>query len=428
MVPVSISKACDYSDTHLGIAMAVRQRLSHQINIGYRFICDSASPPVRAPAWPRHHHVLETSIVKSGGTPLAQRIVIFVASALVALVIAAQSTVIAQTCSELGTELSRLRSGLPAANASKAANYQQEWIEQSGALSRERSRARQANCSGRGFLFFRSKPQPECRQILPRLRKLQANVARLDSLRRQNPGGGSDRDRIAQVRTIMLQNNCFDDFQMDSFRNRADFEAFFNGEFDLEMVPGYTFRTLCVRACDGYYFPISFSTTREQFAYDQATCEAMCPGARVELYYHDNPASASENMISLYGVPYEDHPAAFQYRSKYDKSCSCGSNRPPLFSVAGKLRLSDANGALSLANSDSAGRTASVPVPVAKPGLGEDPETTINRAGDFQISAFTSLAGASRSTMRNGRPVRIVGPVHWSAQEKEEAVLIPVPN
>ena len=228
----------------------------------------------------------------------------------------------------------------------------------------------------------------------------------------------------------MLQNNCFTDTQMASFRNRAEFEAFFNGDFELERAPGYTFRTLCVRSCDGYYFPISFSTTREQFAYDQATCEALCPGAPVELYYHDNPASASENMISLYGVPYEDHPAAFRYRSEYDKSCSCGSNRPPLLTVttAGQSRLSDANGALSLANPNGAGGTGYVPVPVAKPGLGEDPETLINRSGKFQIEAITSLADANRSTMRNGRAVRIVGPVHWSDQAKEEVVLIPVPN
>ncbi|HSG94234.1 MAG TPA: DUF2865 domain-containing protein [Afifellaceae bacterium] len=359
---------------------------------------------------------------------MARRILLFAASALVALVIAAQSTATAQTCSELGRELSRLGSGSSPENAGRYENYQQQWIEQSEALSRERSKARQANCSGRGFLFFRSKPEPVCRQIIPRLRELRANVTRLDRLRRQKPGGGPDRDRIARIRMIMLQNNCFDDFQMNSFRNRAEFETFFNGEFDLETMPGFTFRTLCVRACDGYYFPISFSTTRDQFAYDQVTCESMCPGGPGELYYHDNPASASENMVSLHGVPYEDHPAAFQYRSKYDESCSCGSGRSSLFAVSGKLRLSEAGGALSLANPGPSGATGTVPVPVAKPGLGEDPETLINRAGDFQVGAITNVVSANRLTTRNGRPVRIVGPAHWSDRAKEEAVLIPVPN
>ncbi len=366
--------------------------------------------------------------MNSGGTALAQRILIFLASGLVALGLAADATFAASTCTDLGAELSRLRFGSSSEIANKTANYQREWIEQSAALARERSKARRANCSARGFLFFRSRPQPACRQIVPRMRKLQANVARLDRLRRQNPGGGTDRNQIAQIRTIMLQNNCFDDFQMTTFRNREEFENFFNGNFDLEMTPGYTFRTLCVRSCDGYYFPISFATTRDQFAADQMTCEARCPDAAVELYYHDNPGAAAEDMISLYGVPYENHPAAFLYRSKYDKSCSCGSNRPSLFTVAGKLRLSEANGALSLENPASPGGAGAAPVPVARTGPGEDPETLINRAGDFQISAITSLAGASRSTTRDGRPVRIVGPAYWGGQEEEEVVLIPVPN
>jgi hypothetical protein len=366
--------------------------------------------------------------MESDRTALAQRLLTFLAGALVAVAIAAGSTASAQTCSGLAAELSRLRSGSSPADVNEAANYQQEWIRQSEALARERSKARRANCSGRGFLFFRSRPEPVCRQIIPRMRELQASVARLNRLRRQYPGGDANRDRIAQIRTIMLQNNCFSDTQMDSFRNQAEFDAFFNGEFDLGMMPGFTFRTLCVRACDGYYFPISFSTTRDQFAADQLTCEAMCPGAPVELYYHEDPTSASENMISLNGVPYENHPAAFQYRSKYDKSCSCGSNRPPLFRVVGKLRLSEGNDILSFEDRDPASGIAYIPVPVANPGPGEDPETLINRAGDFQPGALASLAGASRSTMRNGRPVRIVGPVHWSVREKEEAVLIPVPN
>ena len=38
-----------------------------------------------------------------------------------------------------------------------------------------------------------------------------------------------------------------------------------------------TFRTLCVRTCDGYYFPISFSTTSDQFREDAHTCAGDVP-------------------------------------------------------------------------------------------------------------------------------------------------------
>src|SRR5687767_1671517 len=40
---------------------------------------------------------------------------------------------------------------------------------------------------------------------------------------------------------------------------------------------GGTYRTLCVRSCDGYYCPISYSTTREHFSADQEACQRMCP-------------------------------------------------------------------------------------------------------------------------------------------------------
>ncbi|TDI54786.1 MAG: DUF2865 domain-containing protein [Alphaproteobacteria bacterium] len=352
----------------------------------------------------------------------------FLASGLIALGLAADAAFAASTCADLGAELSRLRFGSSPEMAAEPAKYQREWIEQSAALAREKSKARRASCSGRGFLFFRAKPQPACQQIVPKVRKLEAIVKKLDNLRRQVPGAGTDRNRIAQIRTIMAQNNCLDDFQMTTFRSRAEFDDFFNGDFDLEMTPGFTFRTLCVRSCDGYYFPISFATTRNQFAADRMTCEAMCPGATVELYYHDNPGATAEDMISLYGVPYENHPAAFRYRSKYDKSCSCGSNRPPLFTVAEKLPLSKIKRTLSLENPALPGGAVTAPVPVARTAPGEDPETPINRAGDMETGQVTSLAGASRSTTRDGRPVRIVGPAYWGGQEEEEVVLIPVPN
>ncbi len=285
-----------------------------------------------------------------------------------------------------------------------------------------------ASCSGRGFMFFRSRPQPACRIIVPRMRKLRAIVAKLDRQRRKYSGAGSSRNRIARIRMIMRRKNCFSEVQMASIGNRSQFDAFFSGDPGPQRGRSYTFRTLCVRACDGYYFPISFSTTRDRFAADEATCEAMCPGAPVDLYYHDDPRSASENMISLSGVPYENHPAAFRYQSKYDKSCSCKASRPPLFTGAGKSYPPGADEALLFKNPDSPGGVAYPPIPIAKAGFGEDPETLINRVGNFQIDAFTNLAGMARLAARNGQPVRIVGPAYWSDRAREGVVLTPVPN
>src|SRR5690606_15645605 len=48
-------------------------------------------------------------------------------------------------------------------------------------------------------------------------------------------------------------------------------------------------RTLCVRTCDGYFFPIAYQTSRRNFDRDAAACASMCPGTNVELYYHHVP-------------------------------------------------------------------------------------------------------------------------------------------
>ena len=41
-------------------------------------------------------------------------------------------------------------------------------------------------------------------------------------------------------------------------------------------LPFATYRTLCVRLCDGYYFPVSFSTLPNHFQRDSELCASQC--------------------------------------------------------------------------------------------------------------------------------------------------------
>lgn len=91
-----------------------------------------------------------------------------------------------------------------------------------------------------------------------------------------------------------------------------------------------TYRTMCVRTCDGYYFPISFATSTSNFSRDEKACQSMCPGTEVALYHHDAANEESEAMISLSGEPYTELPTAFNYR-KADiakvPGCECRSQK-----------------------------------------------------------------------------------------------------
>ena len=87
---------------------------------------------------------------------------------------------------------------------------------------------------------------------------------------------------------------------------------------------GYgTYRTLCVRLCDGYYFPVSFSTLPNHFQRDASACESKC-AAPAELYYHQNPGGAVEQMVSVATQqPYTSLKAAWRYRKEFVQGCSC---------------------------------------------------------------------------------------------------------
>ncbi len=86
---------------------------------------------------------------------------------------------------------------------------------------------------------------------------------------------------------------------------------------------GGTFRTICVRTCDGFYFPISFATTPDRFRDDEQTCQRMCPAAEVSLYTYHNPGEEVAQAVSLNGRLYTELPAAFSYRKALNPACSC---------------------------------------------------------------------------------------------------------
>lgn len=84
-----------------------------------------------------------------------------------------------------------------------------------------------------------------------------------------------------------------------------------------------TYRTVCVRLCDGYFFPISFSTTPERFAHDAAACQSSCTTSPARLYVYPNPGGEPEQMVDLEGKPYTALKSAFLFRTNYDAACTC---------------------------------------------------------------------------------------------------------
>lgn len=82
------------------------------------------------------------------------------------------------------------------------------------------------------------------------------------------------------------------------------------------------YRTVCVRACDGYYFPISNGVRKARFMRDAAQCRASCgPGA--SLFYLPAGSDNTSTMLDLAGRSYLRMPNAFKYRKTLIDGCSC---------------------------------------------------------------------------------------------------------
>src|SRR5215510_13095118 len=196
-------------------------------------------------------------------------------------------------------------------------------------IDRVGAQARRLGCEGRGLLsLFGGQPQ-QCVPINTQLQQLRTNLDRTLADLQQVQGNTADREGQRRgVLTALGQNDCGPQYR--AYANRG---GFFENLFGpgpgsiLGNTPspgmGDTYRTLCVRTCDGYYFPISYSTQPQRFSEDERTCQQMCPAAEVSLYTHRNPGEDVNQAISTAGRSYTELPNAFAYRKAFNPSCSC---------------------------------------------------------------------------------------------------------
>ena len=82
------------------------------------------------------------------------------------------------------------------------------------------------------------------------------------------------------------------------------------------------YRTMCVRTCDGYYYPISNGTSRSRLRRDRNICQSSC-GVPTELFYYPNAGGSVKSMVDLKGKKYSSMKFAFKYRKKVANDCRC---------------------------------------------------------------------------------------------------------
>src|SRR2546423_7535014 len=209
--------------------------------------------------------------------------------------------------------------------------YQEAAAKQQSELDRVTFQAKRRGCDSSGFFSRSSGQSAQCGPVNNQIQQMRANLEQITtSLERLRGGFGADREN--QRRSILLalaQSNCGPQYA-NAVRGPGNFLDNLFGNTNNPMPPGAdlgpqsgTFRTVCVRTCDGAYFPISFATMPARFPDDERTCKALCPAAEANLFTYRNPGEDMNQAVSINGQPYSSSPNAFRYRQEFNPSCAC---------------------------------------------------------------------------------------------------------
>jgi len=301
--------------------------------------------------------------------------------------------------------------------------------KQQADLDRTVAQAHKAGCAGQGFFAFFSALSPQCGPITSQIQQMRGVLDRMisDLEQLKNGNTGQEGQRRALIGQL-AQNNC--GAQYTAAANswggpRGFFDALFSGGTIInpggDGAPSGTYHTVCVRACDGYYFPISYSTLPSRFADDARACQRLCPAAEAELYSFHNPGEDMQQAVSVSGQPYTALPNAFRYRKEIIAGCSC---RRPGQSWADALKNADDSSTLESGDivvTDQNAKALSQPKPSGKPAA-PTPQTAANSSAAAPAASPAPTATANSGAGDSGkRTVRTVGPPFLSSQSSPQS-------
>ncbi|TPQ40598.1 hypothetical protein C2U70_04730 [Bradyrhizobium guangdongense] len=314
--------------------------------------------------------------------------------------------------------------------------YQDSQSRQQAELDRVTAQAKRMGCESSGFFSLFNGQSAQCGPVNTQIQQMRANLdqitTNLERLRSGGPGGFSP-ERDNQRRSVLLalaQNNCG-----PQYANAAQSQGQGPGNFLSNLFgggnnantnnpplgdlgpPSGTYRTVCVRTCDGAYFPVSFATVPARFPDDEKACKALCPAAEAVLYSYRNPGEDMNAAVSVSGQPYTALPNAFKFKNAFDPSCSCKAAGQ---SWADALKSADDKAAVEqqgdiIVTEESAKKmqqrqlTKGAPPANAKKGATPPPTATSAPA--------TPPPADTAATSNENKPIRSVGPTFIPQQK-----------
>jgi hypothetical protein len=175
-------------------------------------------------------------------------------------------------------------------------------------------------------------------------------------------------------------------------------------------------RTMCVRLCDGYYWPMTFDARRSRMDHDSKVCAASCSSEARAFVMPKN--GEAKDMVDAQGRSYVKLDNAFKYRKAPAGTCSC---RPDPWDEEARARH---EGFAEKSAMAAAAKAAISESSVANPALGIDEkklnEQTIADAEALILSGGTIAAGSglpASAVVAQAMPIDPVKPTVALADE-----------
>jgi hypothetical protein len=160
-------------------------------------------------------------------------------------------------------------------------------------LAQAKARAHAAGCTG---LFNLFQPHAVCTGLTEQVSSLEARLRQVTQQQRPTP---------------QRRSNSVLHF---SFQGRA--------VPDCSRPPARSERVVCVRLCDGYFFPVNHGIKQKNLAKDEQKCLSQYPEGRAALYIDRSGGENVAAMVSLDGkLKYGDQPFAFAFQQRFDPAC-----------------------------------------------------------------------------------------------------------
>jgi hypothetical protein len=311
-------------------------------------------------------------------------------------------------------DCARLRAAIASAprgggqNAGAAARARSE-------LARTSAYANSIGCNNQKFLFFGSEAPPQCGEIKGQIARMQESVADLEG----RSGGGRE-DLVARYNSecgaaaAPQPGNIFqalfgggakpqEPYQpvetLPPEEQQQTIEKSIENEKKSANVSAGSY-AVCVRTCDGGFFPVSYSGAGERL---EDVCRSLCPAADVQLYSFPFGGTI-EQAVSVNGERYVDMPNALKFQQSYDSTCSCRRKGESWAQALAAAEAKYGHEAKDILVTPEKSLEMSRPIiakvaadPKAKPGkTGKPDATAVAPATD------PSLAGAGQGLNANG--------------------------